>query len=136
VLLVVGFIAVGAFYVMPANWHPFAPNGFTGIMSGASLIFFAYIGFDAISTTAEEAKNPQRDLPRGMIASLVICTILHVLVTAVLTGMVKYDKLGVGDPMAVALQEAGLQKLAGVLSLGAVIAMTAVLQCAAAPPSA
>ncbi|HEX4384855.1 MAG TPA: amino acid permease [Myxococcales bacterium] len=127
VLLVIGFIAVGAFYVMPENWHPFAPNGFTGVMSGASVIFFAYIGFDAISTTAEEAKNPQRDLPRGMIASLVICTVLYVLVTAVLTGMVKYDKLGVGDPMAVALQAAGLQKLAGVLSLGAVIAMTAVL---------
>jgi basic amino acid/polyamine antiporter, APA family len=126
-VLVVGFIAVGAFYVIPANWHPFAPNGFTGIMSGASIIFFAYIGFDAVSTTAEEAKNPQRDMPIGMIGSLVICTVLYVGVAAVLTGMVKSNALGVGDPLALALQTAGLQKLAGVLSLGAVVAMTAVL---------
>ena len=126
-ILVVGFIAVGGFYVMPANWHPFAPNGFTGVMSGAAVIFFAYIGFDAVSTTAEEAKNPQRDMPIGMIGSLVICTVLYVAVTVVLTGMVPYHQLGVGDPLAHALQVAGLQKLAGVLSLGAVIAMTAVL---------
>ena len=126
-VLVVGFIAVGALYVIPANWQPFAPNGFTGVMSGASIIFFAYIGFDAVSTTAEEAKNPQRDMPIGMIASLVICTVLYVGVAAVLTGMVKYSDLGVGDPLAHALQAAGLQKLAGLLSFGAVVAMTAVL---------
>src|SRR5262249_48352265 len=111
----------------PANWHPFAPNGFSGIMAGASLIFFAYIGFDAISTTAEEAKNPQRDLPIGMFASLAICTFLYVLVTIVLTGMVPQKELGVADPLALALHKAGLPKLAGVFSLGAVIAMTAVL---------
>jgi len=127
VALVLGFIGVGAFYVKPENWSPFAPNGFTGVMSGASIIFFAYIGFDAVSTTAEEAKNPQRDMPIGMLASLVICTVLYVAVAAVLTGMMKYSDLGVGDPLAHALQVAGLQKLAGVLSLGAVIAMTAVL---------
>ena len=127
IVLVLGFIGVGAFYVMPANWHPFAPNGVTGILSGASLIFFSYIGFDAVSTTAEEAKNPQRDLPIGMIVSLVLCTVLYIGVTVVLTGMVHFDKLAVGDPLAVALQTAGLQKLAGVLSFGAVIAMTAVL---------
>ena len=80
--------------------RPFAPNGFHGILAGASLIFFAYIGFDAVSTTAEEAKNPQRDLPRGMIASLVICTVLYIAVTAVLTGMVPSSELGVGDPLA------------------------------------
>lgn len=125
--LVLGFIGVGFFYVKPENWHPFAPNGFRGIMSGASLIFFAYIGFDAVSTTAEEAKNPQRDLPIGMIASLIVCTVLYIAVTLVLTGMVSYKDLAVGDPLAVALHAAGLEKLAGVLSAGAVIAMTAVL---------
>src|SRR5215472_9048707 len=126
-VMVVGFILVGAFYVTPANWTPFAPNGLHGILSGASLIFFAYIGFDAVSTTAEEAKNPQRDIPRAMIATLGICTVLYVLVTAVLTGMVPWKELGVGDPLAKALQSAGLQGLAGVLSFGAVVAMTAVL---------
>ncbi len=126
-IIVIGFIAAGAFYVHPENWHPFAPNGWRGIMSGASLIFFAYIGFDAVSTTAEEAKNPQRDLPIGMIASLLICTVLYIIVTLVLTGMVPAKTLGVGDPLAVALHAAGLEKLAGILSFGAVIAMTAVL---------
>ncbi|MGZ3405723.1 MAG: amino acid permease [Polyangia bacterium] len=127
VALVIGFTVVGAWWVKPANWHPFAPHGFHGIITGASIIFFAYIGFDAISTTAEEAKNPQRDLPIGMIASLVICTVLYVAVTAVLTGMVPSNELGVADPLALALQKAGLTRLAGVFSFGAVIAMTAVL---------
>lgn len=127
VLLVIGFVAVGSFWVAPENWHPFAPNGFAGIMSGASLIFFSYIGFDAISTTAEEAKNPQRDLPIGMFASLAVCTVLYVAVTAVMTGMVPWQKLGVSDPLALALQYAGLTRLAGLFSFGAVIAMTAVL---------
>jgi APA family basic amino acid/polyamine antiporter len=126
-VLVIGFIAIGAFYVKPEYWHPFAPNGVTGVLSGASLIFFSYIGFDAVSTTAEEAKNPQRDLPIGMMVSLGVCTVLYVAVTVVLTGLVPYTKLGVGDPLAAALQNANLQKLAGVLSFGAVIAMTAVL---------
>jgi APA family basic amino acid/polyamine antiporter len=126
-VMVVGFVAVGAFYIAPENWHPFAPNGLQGVLSGASLIFFAYIGFDAISTTAEEARQPQRDIPRAMIATLAICTCLYVLVTAVLTGMVSWKDLGVGDPLAKALQTAGLQALAGVLSFGAVVAMTAVL---------
>jgi APA family basic amino acid/polyamine antiporter len=127
VLLVLGFIAAGAFYVKPENWHPFAPHGFNGIMTGASLVFFAYIGFDAVSTTAEEAKNPQRDLPIGMIASLIVCTILYVALTAVLTGITHYTKLGVADPLTVALHDAHLEKMAGVMSFGAVIAMTAVL---------
>jgi APA family basic amino acid/polyamine antiporter len=127
IALVIAFIAIGAFWVQPANWHPFAPHGFVGIMSGASIIFFAYIGFDAISTTAEEAKNPQRDLPIGMIGSLVICTVLYIAVAAVLTGMVPSSELGVADPLALALQRNGLTKLAGLFSFGAVIAMTAVL---------
>jgi basic amino acid/polyamine antiporter, APA family len=126
-VMVVGFIGVGAFYIRPENWTPFAPNGLHGILSGASLIFFAYIGFDAVSTTAEEAKNPQRDIPRAMIATLGICTVLYAAVTLVLTGMVSWKDLGVGDPLAKALQSAGLQALAGILSFGAVVAMTAVL---------
>jgi APA family basic amino acid/polyamine antiporter len=126
-VLVIAFIAIGCFWVAPANWHPFAPHGFKGIMAGASIIFFSYIGFDAISTTAEEAKNPQRDLPIGMIASLVICTVLYIAVTAVLTGMVPSNQLGVADPLALALQKTGMTKLAGLFSFGAVIAMTAVL---------
>jgi APA family basic amino acid/polyamine antiporter len=127
IVLVIAFIAVGAHHVEPANWHPFATHGFRGIMTGASIIFFAYIGFDAVSTTAEEAKNPQRDLPICMFASLIICTILYVLVTIVLTGMVPQNELGVADPLALALQKAGLMRLAGLFSFGAVIAMTAVL---------
>jgi APA family basic amino acid/polyamine antiporter len=127
VALVIGFAVVGTHWVQPANWHPFAPHGFRGILTGASIIFFAYIGFDAISTTAEEAKNPQRDLPIGMFASLAICTVLYVAVTAVLTGMVPAAELGVADPLALALQRTGLTRLAGLFSFGAVIAMTAVL---------
>jgi basic amino acid/polyamine antiporter, APA family len=125
--IVIGFVAIGAFYVKPEHWVPFAPFGLRGIMSGAAIIFFAYIGFDAVSTTAEEAKNPQRDLPRAMIATLAICTVLYIGVTLVLTGMVPWQQLGVGDPLAKALQGAGLERLAGVLSFGAVIALTAVL---------
>ena len=127
IALVLAFIAVGSFWVKPENWHPFAPNGFHGIMTGASIIFFSYIGFDAISTTAEEAKNPQRDLPISMMASLAVCTVLYIAVTAVLTGMVPSAQLGVADPLALALQKTGNMRLAGVFSFGAVIAMTAVL---------
>ena len=93
-------IVLGAFYVKPENWSPFAPNGMTGVLKGVSAVFFAYIGFDAISTTAEECRNPQRDLPRGMIYSLIICTVLYVLISLVLTGMVNYQQLAVGDPLA------------------------------------
>jgi len=126
-LIVVGFVLVGAFYVKPEHWEPFAPYGVRGILSGAAIIFFAYIGFDAVSTTAEEAKDPQRDIPRAMIGTLAICTVLYIAVTLVLTGMVPWHDLGVGDPLAKALEGAGLQRLAGVLSFGAVIALSAVL---------
>ena len=127
-LLIAGFVAAGIFYVKPEHWHPFAPNGFVGIMNGASLAFFSYIGFDAVSTTAEEAKNPQRDLPIGMIASLAICTVLYVAVTLVMTGLTSYKNFAnVSDPLAVALGDAGLNSLAGIMSFGVVIAMTAVL---------
>lgn len=125
--VVLGFIVVGAFYVKPANWHPFAPNGWNGIATGAALIFFAYIGFDAISTTAEEARNPQRDMPIGMIGSLAICTLLYVAITAVLTGIVPYQELGTAEPLATALNSIHLEWAAGIVSFGAVVSMTAVL---------
>jgi basic amino acid/polyamine antiporter, APA family len=126
-VVVVGFITIGALYVKPANWHPFAPNGWAGIATGAALIFFAYIGFDAISTTAEESRNPQRDMPIGMMASLTICTALYVLITGVLTGIVPYQQLGTAEPLATALNSLHLDWAAGFVSFGAVVSMTAVL---------
>ena len=127
-LAVVGVvIVVGAFYVKKANWTPFAPNGIGGVLKGVSAVFFAYIGFDAISTTAEECKNPQRDLPRAMIYALVICTVLYVVITLVLTGMVSYTELGVGDPLSFVFKKVGVDWLAGVVAVSAVFAMTSVL---------
>lgn len=120
-------IAVGAFYVNPGNWSPFAPNGIGGVLKGVSGVFFAYIGFDAISTTAEECKNPQRDLPRSMIFSLLITTILYVAISLVLTGMVSYHLLGVSDPLAFVFERLHLTRLSGVIALSAVIAMASVL---------
>jgi APA family basic amino acid/polyamine antiporter len=121
------FIFVGVKYVKPENWTPFMPNGFSGVWTGASLIFFAYIGFDAISTAAEECKNPGRDMPIGIIGSLLICTLIYVATAAVLTGMMPWDKLGVADPLAAALAYVGSDTAAGLVAFGAVIAMTAVL---------
>ncbi len=120
-------LIAGAFYVRPANWHPFLPNGMTGVLAGTSAVFFSYIGFDAISTTAEECKNPQRDLPRGMIASLIICTVVYVGIALVLTGMVPYNSLGVGDPLAYVFQAVGQDRLAGIVAVSAIIATASVL---------
>ncbi|GAB2459649.1 hypothetical protein GCM10011375_09600 [Hymenobacter qilianensis] len=120
-------IIVGVFYVNTGNWTPFAPNGVSGVLKGVSAVFFAYIGFDAISTTAEECKNPQRDLPRAMIYALIICTILYVIITLVLTGMVSYKELGVGDPLAFVFTKVGLPKLAGLVAVSAIFAMASVL---------
>lgn len=125
--VVIAVILLGAFYITPANWHPFMPNGFKGVMKGVSGVFFAYIGFDAISTTAEECKDPQRDLPKGMIYSLIICTILYVLIALVLTGMVSYKDLRVGDPLAFVFAKVGLHKISYVISVSAVIATASVL---------
>ena len=122
------FLGVGAFYVDPKNWHPFAPNGWTGIHQGAAIVFFAFIGFDAVSTAAEETRNPQRDMPRGIMGALVICTVIYVLVGLVATGLVPYKQLASGaDPLARALAGAGLAWVQLVLSIGAVVSMTAVL---------
>lgn len=120
-------IVLGAYYVQPQNWSPFAPNGAAGILKGVSAVFFAYIGFDAISTTAEECKNPQRDLPRGMIYSLIICTILYVLLALVLTGMVHYTTLNVGDPLALIFEARGLKWISGIVAVSAIIATASVL---------
>lgn len=120
-------IGVGAFYVNKENWTPFAPHGIGGVLKGVSGVFFAYIGFDAISTTAEECKNPQRDLPRSMIYSLAITTVLYVIISLVLTGMVSYTELGVGDPLAYVFEKLHLTKLSGVISISAVIALASVL---------
>jgi basic amino acid/polyamine antiporter, APA family len=120
-------ISVGAFYVKPENWTPFAPNGSTGVLKGVALVFFAFIGFDSISTMAEECKNPQRDLPRAMIYCLVICAVLYVMITAVLTGMVNYTELKVDDPLAYVFQKVNLDFVAGVISVSAVVAITSAL---------
>ncbi len=120
-------IVVGGYYVDTDNWSPFSPNGMGGILKGVSAVFFAYIGFDAISTTAEECKDPQRDLPRGMIYSLIICTVLYVTLALVLTGMLNYQKLNVGDPLAAVFDEIGLQWMAGIVSVSAVLATASVL---------
>jgi amino acid transporter len=123
-LLVIG---VGAFYVNPDNWHPFAPNGITGVLKGVSGVFFAYIGFDAISTTAEECNNPRRDIPISMFLALIITTILYVAVSLVLTGMVSSSELGVADPLAFVFERLNLHQLSGIIALSAVIAMASVL---------
>jgi basic amino acid/polyamine antiporter, APA family len=121
------FIAVGATHLHPVNYHPFAPNGFTGIHQGAAIVFFAYIGFDAISTAAEETRNPQRNLPIGILGGLAICTLIYVVVGFVLTGMVPYTQLAVADPLARALQLAGFERVGWIVALGATVSMSAVL---------
>lgn len=125
--VVVLVIIVGFFYIDIDNWTPFMPNGFSGVMAGVSAVFFAYIGFDAVSTLAEEAKNPQRDLPRGMIYSLVICTIAYILLALVLTGMVSYKQLGVTDPLAEIFALKGVKWMLYIVSVAAVVAMTSVM---------
>jgi amino acid transporter len=123
-------IVVGAFFVKTTNWVPFLPNGFTGVMSGVAAVFFAYIGFDALSTTAEECKDPYKTLPRGMIYSLIICTVLYVTIALVLTGMVSYKSFeGVGDPLAFVFgpQGVNIPWISGLIAVGAIIAIATVL---------
>jgi basic amino acid/polyamine antiporter, APA family len=145
--VVVMVIGVGAFYVDPANWRPFAPFGYSGLsffgrtllgqtgaggeplgmLAGSAIIFFAYIGFDSVSTQAEEAKNPSRDVPIGILASLVICTVLYIAVAAVLTGMVPYNQINIDAPVADAFRRVGLPWAHLVVSIGAVVGITSVL---------
>lgn len=125
--IIVLVIGVGAFYVDIDNWTPFMPNQFKGVMAGVAAVFFAYIGFDAISTLAEESKNPQRDLPKGMIYSLVICTVAYILLSLVLTGMVSYNQLNVSDPLAAVFEIKGVKWMLFIVSIAAVVAMTSVI---------
>lgn len=126
-IVIVLVIIVGAFYVNPDNWSPFAPNGFKGVLQGVASVFFAYIGFDALATTAEECKDPKRDLPKAMIASLTICTILYMLISLSLTGMVSYKELAVGDPLAHVFDLLHVNWMSGIVAVSAVIAMASVL---------
>lgn len=126
IAVIILFVLVGVFYVKPHNWtNDFAPQGLSGIMVGATTVFFAYLGFDTISTSAEETINPQKSLPRAIIITLLICTAFYIIVCLVLTGMVPYSQLGKGDALAYVLEEVGQDKIAGIISLGAVIGLLA-----------
>ena len=125
--LIALFIVVGVFYVKPENWTPFAPFGLKGVASGAAVVFFAFLGFDAVSTAAEETKNPRRDVPRGIIGSLGIATVLYIAVTLVLTGIVPYAQLNVKDPVAFAIRFIGHDFIAGIISVGAIVTLLTVL---------
>ncbi|MCG3083865.1 MULTISPECIES: amino acid permease [unclassified Anoxybacillus] len=127
VAVILLFIAVGVWYVKPENWTPFMPFGFSGVAAGAATVFFAYLGFDAVSTAAEEVRNPQRNMPIGIIASLAICTLLYIAVSLILTGIVPYDQLGVKNPVAFALNYIQQDWVAGFISLGAITGITTVL---------
>lgn len=125
--IILAVILIGAFFVKPENWSPFAPNGLQGVLGGVAAVFFAFIGFDSISTTAEESKNPQRDMPRAMLYCLGICTILYVSIAFVLTGMVDYKELGVDDPLAYVFQVVDMNFVAGVISATAIVAITSAI---------
>ncbi|MEP6655417.1 MAG: amino acid permease [Myxococcales bacterium] len=134
VMVVLLFLVFAAKFIKPANWHPFIPEnqgpgkfGFSGIMRGASVVFFAYIGFDAVSTTAQEAKNPRRDLPIGILGSLAICTVLYILVSLVLTGVVPYQQLSVPHPMGLGAAATGLRWLEAAVELGAIAGLSSVM---------
>ncbi|WP_281486620.1 APC family permease [Lysinibacillus sphaericus] len=127
VAVILLFIGVGVFYVKPTNWEPFLPFGISGVFSGAALVFFAYLGFDAVSSAAEEVKNPQRNMPIGIIGSLLICTVLYVAVSMVLTGIVPYHALNVSDPVSYVMQLVHHDWIAGIISLGAVVGMMTVI---------
>ena len=125
--VVILVIIMGCFFIKPANWSPFLPNGFSGVLKGVSAVFYAYIGFDAISTTAEECRNPQRDLPKGMLYSLLICTVLYILIALVLTGMVNHNLLNVADPLAFVFNQVHQKWIFYFISASAVVATTSVL---------
>jgi basic amino acid/polyamine antiporter, APA family len=125
--VILAFILLAVWHVDPARWTPFAPFGWTGIMTAAAIVFLAYVGFDAVSTTAEEARNPQRDLPIGILASLVIATVLYMAVAAIMTGVVSYKELGVADPVAHVLNVLNMRWASSLISLGAIAGITSVL---------
>jgi APA family basic amino acid/polyamine antiporter len=134
-VVVVAVIGFGAFYVKPENWHPFIPPndgtfghfGISGVLQGASTVFFAYIGFDAVSTAAQETKNPERDMPIGILGSLAICTVLYVLICLVLTGLISYTKLNDAAPVSLAISQTPLPFLKVAVSIGAIAGLTSVI---------
>ena len=126
-LVLAFFVVVGIAYVKPENYHPFAPNGWAGIQAGAAVIFFAYIGFDAVSTVAEECRNPKKDLPIGILGSLAACTVIYIIVAAVLTGMIPWNQLNTAEPLSVAMRQVHKDWAAGIVAFGSVVAHTAVL---------
>jgi APA family basic amino acid/polyamine antiporter len=125
--IILFFLVLGTKYIRPENWTPFAPNGFKGISSAAAIVFFAYIGFDAVSTASEETRNPQRDMPIGILASLGICTVLYIAVAFVLTGMAKWNKLDTAEPLADAFTALNMPWVASIVALGGVLATTSAL---------
>lgn len=127
IAVIIFVIILGAFYVKPSHWSPFMPNGMEGVLKGVSAVFYAYIGFDAISTTAEECENPQRDLPKGMLYALLICTVLYILIALVLTGMVHFSMLNVNDPLAFVFEQVGQEWISYIVAISAVVATTSVL---------
>ncbi|GAA0220805.1 APA family basic amino acid/polyamine antiporter [Clostridioides mangenotii] len=127
IFVILLFCVVAAFYIKPSNWTPFAPFGIKGVLTGASTAFFAFIGFDILATSVEDVKNPQKDLPRGMVATLIVCAILYVVVSLIMTGVLKYTELNVPEAMSLVLESVGQHGVAGVVSLGAVIGLLAVL---------
>ena len=127
IAVIIFVIILGAFYVKPSHWSPFMPNGMEGVLKGVSAVFYAYIGFDAISTTAEECENPQRDLPKGMLYALLICTVLYILIALVLTGMVHFSTLNVNDPLAFVFEQVGQEWISYIVAISAVVATTSVL---------
>ncbi|MBO0481860.1 amino acid permease [Candidatus Enterococcus courvalinii] len=120
------FIVVGIFFVKPANWTPFTPFGFSGVLDGAALVFFAFLGFDAVAMAAEEVKNPQKDVPRGIIGSILIATVLYIVVTLILTGIVPFTELGVSDPVAFAMRYVGHGTVGAVIAVGAILTLLTV----------
>ncbi|KYD00576.1 hypothetical protein B4144_0753 [Bacillus atrophaeus] len=127
IAIILLFIIVGIGYVKPDNWSPFMPFGINGVIASAATVFFAYLGFDAVSNASEEVKNPQKNMPIGIIGALAICTILYIAVSLVLTGMMPYTQLNVGDPVSFALKFVGQNQLAGIISVGAIVGITTVM---------
>lgn len=127
IFVILLFCVVAAFYIKPENWKPFAPFGIKGILTGASTAFFAFIGFDILATSVEDVKDPQKDLPRGIIATLIACVLLYVVVSLIMTGVLKYTELNVPEAMSLVLESVGQNAVAGIVSLGAVIGLLAVL---------
>jgi len=128
IIVVLLFIFVGARHVQPVNWHPFAPFGVAGVLNAAALVFFAFIGFDAVTSAAEEVRRPHRDLPIGIVGSLAVCAVLYVIVAAIMTGIVPFQQFdGIAHPVSLALQYAGETSIAGFVDLGAILGMTTVI---------